>query len=156
MRHTLLITGYWRKDKEGIEVTGRRGRRLRNLLDNFKERRWWYSHLKQEVLDRNVWRVRFGRGFETVVRETINEWIFYYILYDILYIFIYVLYFYIIYIYVIYLYIIYLSILCILYILYILIYYIFIFIYYIHHTTKMTIRFVPATRLLIILLGAIL
>ena len=38
------------KDK-GIEVTGRRGRRCRKLLDDLKERRG-YSYLKEEALDR--------------------------------------------------------------------------------------------------------
>ena len=61
--------GYRRKDKRGIEVTGRRGRRRRKLLDDLKERRR-YSHLKDEALDRAIWRVRFGRGFGPVVRQT--------------------------------------------------------------------------------------
>jgi len=46
----------------GIEVTGRRGRRRRKLLNDLKERRG-YSHLKEEALDRTMWRARFGRGF---------------------------------------------------------------------------------------------
>jgi hypothetical protein len=29
-----------------------------------------YSHLKEEVLDRTMWRARFGRGFGPVVRQT--------------------------------------------------------------------------------------
>jgi hypothetical protein len=37
----------------GIKVTGRRGRRRRKLLDDFKERRG-YCHLKEEDLDRTV------------------------------------------------------------------------------------------------------
>jgi len=37
------------------EVTGRRGRKRRKLLDDLKERRG-YSHLKEEALDRIVWR----------------------------------------------------------------------------------------------------
>jgi len=45
-----------------MEVTGRRGRRRRKLLDCLKERRG-YSHLKEEALDRTVWRAGFGRGF---------------------------------------------------------------------------------------------
>jgi hypothetical protein len=57
------------KIKEGIEVTGRRGRRRTKLLDDLKERRG-YSHLKEEALDRSMWRARFGRGFGPVVRET--------------------------------------------------------------------------------------
>ena len=50
-------------------MTGRRGRRRRKLLDDLKERRG-YSHLKEEVLDRTMWRAGFGRGFGPVVRET--------------------------------------------------------------------------------------
>jgi hypothetical protein len=52
-----------------IEVTERQGRRRRNLLDDLKERRG-YSHLKEEALDRTVWRARFGRGCGPVVRHT--------------------------------------------------------------------------------------
>jgi hypothetical protein len=50
----------------GIEVTGRRRRKL---LDGLKERRG-YSHLKEEALDRTMWRAGFGRGFGPVVRQT--------------------------------------------------------------------------------------
>jgi hypothetical protein len=53
----------------GIEVTGRQGRRRRKLLDDLKERRGW-SHLKEEALDRTMWRARFGRSFGPVVRQT--------------------------------------------------------------------------------------
>ena len=53
----------------GIEVTRRRGRRRRKLLDGLKEKRG-YSHLKEEALDRTMWRARFGRGFGPVVRQT--------------------------------------------------------------------------------------
>jgi hypothetical protein len=52
------------KIKGGIEVTGRRGRRCRKLLDDLKERRR-YSHLKEKALDRTMW-----RGFGPVVRQT--------------------------------------------------------------------------------------
>jgi hypothetical protein len=52
-----------------IEVTGRLGRRRRNLLAFLKERRG-YCHLKEETLDRTMWRAGFGRGFGTVVRQT--------------------------------------------------------------------------------------
>ena len=50
-------------------MAGRRGRRSRKLLDDLKERRG-YCHLKEEALDRNMWRARFGRGFGPVVRQT--------------------------------------------------------------------------------------
>jgi hypothetical protein len=55
--------------KGGIEVTGRRGRRRRELLNDLKERRG-YFHLKEEALDRPRWRARFGRGLVPVVRQT--------------------------------------------------------------------------------------
>ena len=48
-------------------MTGRRGRRRRKLLDDLKERKG-YCHLKEEALDRTVWRAGCGRGFGTVVR----------------------------------------------------------------------------------------
>jgi hypothetical protein len=51
-----------------IEVTGRRVRRRRKLLDDLKERRG-YCQLKEEALDRTMWRNRFGRGFGPVVRH---------------------------------------------------------------------------------------
>jgi hypothetical protein len=57
------------KIKGGIEVTGRRGRKRRKLLDDVMERRG-YSHPKEEALDRTMWRARFGRGFGLVVRQT--------------------------------------------------------------------------------------
>ena len=53
----------------GIEVIGRQERKRRKLLDDLKERRG-YSHLKEEALDRIMWRARFGRGFGPVVRQT--------------------------------------------------------------------------------------
>jgi hypothetical protein len=43
-------------------VTRRRGRRRRKLLDDLRERRG-YSNLKEEALDRTMWRARFGKGF---------------------------------------------------------------------------------------------
>jgi hypothetical protein len=50
-------------------VTGRRGRKLWKLLDDLKERRG-YSHMKEEALDRTMWRARFGRSLGPVVRQT--------------------------------------------------------------------------------------
>jgi len=52
-----------------LEVTEKRGRRSRKLLDVFRERRG-YSHLKEEALDRTIWRAGFGRGFGPVVRQS--------------------------------------------------------------------------------------
>ena len=55
--------------KGGIEVTGRQEKIRRKLLDVLKERRG-YSHLKEEALDRTMWRARFGRGFGPIIRQT--------------------------------------------------------------------------------------
>ena len=68
-RNCLLQRVTEGKIQGGIEVTGRQGRRRRKLLDEFKERRG-YSHLKEEALDRTIWRAHFGRGFGPVVRQT--------------------------------------------------------------------------------------
>ena len=51
-----------------MEVTRRRGRRCKKLLDDLKDRRG-YSYLKEEALDRPMWRNRFGGGFGPVVRQ---------------------------------------------------------------------------------------
>jgi hypothetical protein len=68
-RNCLLQRVTEEKIQGGIEVTGRQGRRRTKLLDDLKERRG-YSHLKEEALDRTMWKARFGRGFGPVVRET--------------------------------------------------------------------------------------
>jgi len=70
-RNCLLQRVIEGKIKGGIEVTGRRGRKRRKLLDDLKEKRG-YSHLKEEALDRTVWRASFGRGIGPVVRQN-NE-----------------------------------------------------------------------------------
>jgi hypothetical protein len=62
----LVIEG---KIKGGKEVIGRRGRRRRELLGDLQERRG-YPHQEEEALDRTMWRVRFGRSFVLVVRQT--------------------------------------------------------------------------------------
>jgi hypothetical protein len=67
-RNCLLQQVIEGKIQGRIEVSGRRGRR-RKLLDDLKERRE-YSHLKEEALDRTMWRARFGGGFGPVVRQT--------------------------------------------------------------------------------------
>jgi hypothetical protein len=52
-----------------IAVTGRRGRRRKQLLNDLKEKRGYWK-LKEEALDRSQWRSRFGRGYGSVVRQT--------------------------------------------------------------------------------------
>ena len=54
------------KIKGQMEVTRRRGRRRKKLLDDLKDRRG-YCQLKEEALDRTMWRNRFGRGFGPVL-----------------------------------------------------------------------------------------
>jgi hypothetical protein len=52
-------------------VTGRRGRRRMELLDDLKQRRG-YCHKEEKALDCFVWTAGFGRGFGPVVR-LLNE-----------------------------------------------------------------------------------
>jgi hypothetical protein len=52
-----------------IEVTGRRGRRRKQLLDDLKEKRRHWK-LKEEALDRTLWGTHFVRGYGRVVRQT--------------------------------------------------------------------------------------
>jgi hypothetical protein len=54
------------KIKGQIEVTRRRGRRRKKLLDDLGDRRG-YCNLKEEALDRIKWRNRYGRGCGPVV-----------------------------------------------------------------------------------------
>jgi hypothetical protein len=54
---------------ERIEMKERRGRRRKQLLDDLKEKRIYWK-LKEEALDRTLWRTRFGRGYGPVVRQT--------------------------------------------------------------------------------------
>jgi hypothetical protein len=68
-RNCLLQQVIEGKIKGEIKVIGRRGRRRRKLLDEPQDRRG-YSYLKEEALDRTMWRARFGRGFGPVVRQT--------------------------------------------------------------------------------------
>ena len=65
-RNCLLQQVIEEKIKRQIEVTRRRGRRRKNLLDDLKDRRG-YCQLKEEAVDRTMWRNRFGTGFGPVV-----------------------------------------------------------------------------------------
>jgi hypothetical protein len=69
LRRNCLLQRVIEGKIRGGAVIGRRGRRRRKLLDDLKERRG-YCHLKEEALDRTMWRDRFGRGFGPVVRQT--------------------------------------------------------------------------------------
>jgi hypothetical protein len=50
-------------------MTGRWGRRRKQLLDDLKEKRVYWK-LKEEAIDRSQWRTRFQRGYGPVVRQT--------------------------------------------------------------------------------------
>ena len=65
-RNCLLQHVIEGKLKGQIEVTRRRGRRRKKLLDDLKDRRGYFQ-LKEEALDRTIWRNRFGRGFGPLV-----------------------------------------------------------------------------------------
>ena len=67
-RNCLLKQKIEGKIKGEMEVTRRRGRRCKKLLDDLKDRRGC-SHLKEEALDRTIWRNGFGGGFEPVGRQ---------------------------------------------------------------------------------------
>ena len=66
LRRNCLLQVIEGKIEGQIEVRRRRGRRRNKLLDDLKDRRGFYQ-LKEEALDRIVWRNRFGRGFGPVV-----------------------------------------------------------------------------------------
>jgi hypothetical protein len=65
-RNCLLKQVIEGKMKGQIELTRRRGRRRKKLLDDLGDRRG-YFRLKVEALDRIKWRNRFGRGFGPVI-----------------------------------------------------------------------------------------
>ena len=67
-RNCLLKQVIEGKIKGEMEVTRRRGRRRKRLLDDLKDRRGC-SHLKEEALDRTMWRNRFRGGFGPVVKQ---------------------------------------------------------------------------------------
>jgi hypothetical protein len=65
-RNCLLKEVIEGKIKGRTEVTRRRERRRKKLLDDLGDRRA-YSNLKEEALDRIEWRNCFGRGCGPVV-----------------------------------------------------------------------------------------
>jgi hypothetical protein len=50
-------------------MTGKRGTRSKKLLNDLKEKRGYWK-LKEEALDRTLWRTSFGRRYGPVVRQT--------------------------------------------------------------------------------------
>ena len=55
-----------------IEVTGRCGKRLKQLLDELKDKIGYWKW-KKEALDPIMWRTRFGISYRPIVRQT-TEW----------------------------------------------------------------------------------
>jgi hypothetical protein len=68
LRRNCLLKHVIKRTEGSIEVTGRRGRRRKQLLGDLNEKTG-YCKLKDEALDRTVWRTRFGRGCGPVVRQ---------------------------------------------------------------------------------------
>jgi hypothetical protein len=70
LRRNCLLQHVIEGKLEGrIEMSGRRGRRRKQLLDDLKEKKRYWK-LKEEALDRTLWRTRFERGYGPVVRQT--------------------------------------------------------------------------------------
>ena len=57
------------KMKGRIEVTGRRWQGRKQLLDELRKN-IRYCNLEKEVIDRTLWRTRFGRGYGPVENES--------------------------------------------------------------------------------------
>jgi hypothetical protein len=60
------------KTEGRIEMTERRIRRRKQSLDNREVKRGYWK-LKEEALDRTLWRTRSQRGYGPVVRQTANR-----------------------------------------------------------------------------------
>jgi hypothetical protein len=70
LRRNRLLTHVIEGKLEGrMEMTGRRGRRCIQLLDDLTEKRRYWK-LKEEAPDHTLWRTCFGRGYGPVVRQT--------------------------------------------------------------------------------------
>jgi len=74
MATSCIGTAFLRRVNEvkiegSFEVTGIRGRRRKLLLYLMESRIYW--KLKEEALDRTVWRIRFEKVCGPVVRQTI-------------------------------------------------------------------------------------
>ena len=71
-RNCLLKQVIKGKIKGAMEVERRRGRRRRKLLDDLKDRRG-YSHLKEEALDRTIWRHHLEEDLDLSSDRLLNE-----------------------------------------------------------------------------------
>jgi hypothetical protein len=66
---TTFLNTSLKKGKGRIEVKGRRGKRLKQLVDDVKDR-IGYLKFAEEALYHPLWRTRFGRGYGLVVWQT--------------------------------------------------------------------------------------
>jgi hypothetical protein len=71
-RNCLLKQVIEGKVRGRMEVTGRLGRRRMQILGDVKEKKGYWK-LKEEALDRTVWRTGFGRGCEIGVGRVGEE-----------------------------------------------------------------------------------
>jgi len=55
------------KNRRKVSYEGRRGRRRKQLLNDFRKTREYWK-LKEKSLDRTLWSTRFGRGYEPAIR----------------------------------------------------------------------------------------
>jgi hypothetical protein len=79
-RNCLPINVIEEKIDGRTKVTGRWGRRCKQLLNYSKEKKRYWK-LKEEALDRTLWRTLFGKCYGPVVRQTtvwMNEWMSYF------------------------------------------------------------------------------
>jgi len=68
-RNSLLKHVTEGKIQGRIEMTGRRRRRGKQILDDLKKNKG-YRKLEQEALDPSLRRINFGRGYTLVLRQT--------------------------------------------------------------------------------------
>jgi hypothetical protein len=59
------------KIKGSMEVTGRLGRGLKQLLDDFKQKRGYWK-LKEKALCCTMWRTGFGKSYGPVAKQEIE------------------------------------------------------------------------------------
>jgi hypothetical protein len=70
LRRNCLLKHVTEGKLEGrIEMTGRRGRRRKQLLDDLSGKEKILA-IERGSTNRTLWRTRFGRGYRRVVRQT--------------------------------------------------------------------------------------
>jgi len=70
MKRNLILKHVFEGNIKGM----RRWRRHKRLLGDLKEKRWYWK-LKEEALDRTLWKTHSGRGYEPATQDRVhNEW----------------------------------------------------------------------------------